>query len=105
MKLRNFREKSDFEMINVLGSSGSFGDGGTGVIGGVFEATDCSTQCRNGSTVEIKKCIGTCTAVDGNIGYLYRQRNRRKVNKEMWILTLVVKSLVVGLHLKTRIKC
>lgn len=67
LKLKDFREMSDFEMKNVLGGSGSFDDGGTGVIGGGsgVEATNCSTQCRNGSTVEIKNCIGRCEAVDG----------------------------------------
>lgn len=67
LKLQEFREMSDFEMKHVLGGSGSFDDGGTGLIGGGsgVEATSCSTECPDGTTVEITDCIGTCTAVDG----------------------------------------
>jgi natural product precursor len=68
LKLKEFREMSDFEMKQVLGGSGDFEGGGTGNLeggGSGVEATSCSTTCSNGSTVAIDNCIGTCSAIDG----------------------------------------
>lgn len=67
LKLKEFREMSDFEMKQVLGGFGDFGGGGTGNLegGSGVEATSCSTECPDGTTVAITDCIGTCTAKDG----------------------------------------
>jgi hypothetical protein len=60
IKLHDATVLNDSEMKIVLGGSGSE-SGGMGGSG----ATDCSTTCSDGSTIEIKSCIGDCIAIDG----------------------------------------
>lgn len=66
LNLKDFREMSDSEMKNVIGGYlDPWDGGGTGNIEGGGSGTNCSTECSDGTTVEIKNCIGDCTAVDG----------------------------------------
>ncbi|WP_303877300.1 TIGR04149 family rSAM-modified RiPP [Bacteroides acidifaciens] len=62
LKLKEFREMSDFEMKQVLGGSGDFEGGGTGNIeGGGSGAVSCtvSLSCAQGS-ISCSSSIGDC---------------------------------------------
>lgn len=58
LKLKEFREMSDFEMKQVLGGSGDFEGGGTGNIeGGSGVVThNCDLKCTNGLSFKAYDC-------------------------------------------------
>lgn len=53
LKLKEFHEMSDSEMKSIVG-------------GGNGRATNCSTTCADGTTIQITNCIGDCTSVNAS---------------------------------------